>query len=112
MPSLPAFDYYKELQLERTATMEDIKSSYRRLALIHHPDKNPESLVESTAAFQKVSQYLLSLLRPLLKDTVLIQMIAIDPNSLRNSLGGEIPRHLRCPLLALYHPTKQWPQPL
>ncbi|KAN0112566.1 DnaJ domain containing protein [Hyaloscypha variabilis] len=54
MPPPPDFDYYKELQLDRIAPAEDIKNSYRRLALIHHPDKNPENRVAATAAFQKI----------------------------------------------------------
>jgi len=31
-------DYYKTLGVERTATPEEIKQSFRRLARIHHPD--------------------------------------------------------------------------
>lgn len=34
-------DYYHILELERRATKEDIKASYRNLAKLHHPDKNP-----------------------------------------------------------------------
>jgi curved DNA-binding protein CbpA len=33
-------DFYKILEVDKNATPEDIKKSYRRLALIHHPDKN------------------------------------------------------------------------
>ncbi|KAE9375841.1 DnaJ-domain-containing protein [Stipitochalara longipes BDJ] len=54
MPPPPAFDYYHQLELDQTATIDDIKGSYRRLARIHHPDKNPENLVAATAAFQKI----------------------------------------------------------
>lgn len=34
-------DYYKILELSRTATKEEIKASYRRQAKEYHPDKNP-----------------------------------------------------------------------
>lgn len=33
-------DYYKLLELEPSATLPEIKKAYRRLALLHHPDKN------------------------------------------------------------------------
>src|SRR5438876_5203287 len=34
-------DYYEVLGVNRSATDQDLKSAYRRLAHQHHPDKNP-----------------------------------------------------------------------
>src|SRR5258707_4643006 len=35
-------DYYKLLDLPKTATEAEIKKAYRRLAMKFHPDRNPD----------------------------------------------------------------------
>jgi molecular chaperone DnaJ len=48
-------DYYELLEVERTADDKTIKSSYRRLAMQCHPDRNPGCEV-SEAKFKSISQ--------------------------------------------------------
>lgn len=47
-------DYYEILNLEKTATSEEIKKAYRGLALQYHPDKNKEE--GSNEKFVKINE--------------------------------------------------------
>jgi molecular chaperone DnaJ len=50
-------DYYKTLGIEKTATAEEVKAAFRRLALEHHPDRggNAEKFKEANEAYQVLS---------------------------------------------------------
>ena len=48
-------DYYKILEVERNANIDDIKKSYRKLAMQYHPDKNPGDK-ESEERFKELSE--------------------------------------------------------
>ena len=49
-------DYYNVLKVNRNATEEDLKKSYRRLAMKWHPDKNPSNKKEAEAKFKQISE--------------------------------------------------------
>ena len=53
--SATEIDYYELLEVERSADDKTIKSSYRRLAMRHHPDKNP-GCGDSEARFKQISE--------------------------------------------------------
>lgn len=48
-------DYYEVLSVERTADGDEIKRSYRRLAMKYHPDRNPGD-AEAEAAFKECAE--------------------------------------------------------
>jgi DnaJ-class molecular chaperone len=51
-------DYYKVLNLDKSCTKEEVKKSYRKLALQHHPDKNNGSSSESFKLISEAYQIL------------------------------------------------------
>ena len=54
-------DYYEVLGVSKTATLDEIKKAYRKLAMANHPDKNPgdkeaeERFKEATEAYEVLS---------------------------------------------------------
>ncbi len=48
-------DYYEILGLAKGASKEDIKKAYRKLAMQHHPDRNPDNK-EAEAKFKEASE--------------------------------------------------------
>ena len=51
-----AKDYYKILELDKNATYEEIKKSYRKLALKYHPDKNIDNKEFCEEKFKDISE--------------------------------------------------------
>src|SRR5580658_7186609 len=49
-------DFYEVLGLTREASAEQIKSAYRKAALQHHPDRNPENKEEAESNFRAASE--------------------------------------------------------
>src|SRR5258708_5760828 len=48
-------DYYKILGVNKTATQDEIRTAYRKLARKHHPDLNPNDK-EANKKFQQVNE--------------------------------------------------------
>ena len=49
-------DYYKILNIEKNASEDEIKKSYKKMAIKWHPDKNPENKEEAEAKFKEISE--------------------------------------------------------
>ncbi len=49
-------DYYEVLGVGRDATEQEIKSAYRKLALQHHPDRNPDNKEEAEERFKEITE--------------------------------------------------------
>ena len=49
-------DYYEVLGVDRQASEQTIKSAYRKLAMQHHPDRNPDNKEESEEKFKEITE--------------------------------------------------------
>jgi molecular chaperone DnaJ len=48
-------DYYEVLGVSRTASADELKKAYRKLAMQHHPDRNPDNK-ESAEKFKEICE--------------------------------------------------------
>tara|TARA_B100001287_G_C22497392_1_gene441881 strand:- start:200 stop:688 length:489 start_codon:yes stop_codon:yes gene_type:complete len=48
--------YYKVLDLQTSATDDEIKKAYKKLAVKWHPDKNPDNKEEAENKFKEISE--------------------------------------------------------
>ncbi len=49
-------DYYEILGVDRSASDQELKSAYRKLAMQYHPDRNPDSKQESEEKFKEITE--------------------------------------------------------
>ncbi|NXL55152.1 DNJB8 protein, partial [Chordeiles acutipennis] len=49
-------DYYEVLGLQKSASQDDVKKSYHKLALKWHPDKNPRNKEEAEKKFKAIAE--------------------------------------------------------
>lgn len=49
-------DFYKVLEVDRSANDDELKKAYRKLAMKWHPDKNPNNKKQAEAKFKQISE--------------------------------------------------------
>ena len=52
---MPSYNLYNLLGVEQNANSDEIKRAYKKLAVTHHPDKNPNNKEEAENKFREIS---------------------------------------------------------
>ncbi|MCJ1387172.1 hypothetical protein MMC18_000012 [Xylographa bjoerkii] len=79
-------DYYKILGVDKDAGETEIKKAYRKLAIVHHPDKNPES-EEAADKFKEIGEAYETLSDPQKRQRYDSGEDLIDPSEMFQSGG-------------------------
>ncbi|KAK4548587.1 hypothetical protein LTR36_009497 [Oleoguttula mirabilis] len=80
-------DYYKLLGIEKDATDQEIKKGYRKLAVIHHPDKNPGN-PEAEEKFKDIQEAHETLIDPQKRERYDSGIDLLDPHEAAGFGGG------------------------
>ena len=49
-------NYYQMLGVDSDVSQQEIKRAFRRLALLHHPDRNPEDQKQAEERFKEINE--------------------------------------------------------
>ena len=80
-------DYYEVLGVQKTATDEELKKAYRKLAKKYHPDANLDNKEEAEAKFKEVNEAYEVLSNPQ-KRKMYDQFGTADPQGFGGGAGG------------------------
>jgi curved DNA-binding protein CbpA len=93
-------DYYTILEVPPSATLEEVKKAYRRLALLYHPDKNNNDMYAS-AQFAEIKEAYEILSNTNLKDQYLQQRWYARSLGKKATQGAITPEYVLKQLLEL-----------
>lgn len=80
-------DYYNILGIDKDASENEIKKAYRKLAIVHHPDKNPDD-AEAADRFKDIGEAYETLSDPQKRARYDSGEDLIDPNEMFSQGGG------------------------